>query len=758
MSDINDAILEDIKDLGRALRDHIPTIVGVVVLVLAAAFFLLVTTPDKYRAVSLLMLDSRPSQSQAVPLPEMSMTDEEKVLLTEIEILRSREIADPVIARFSLDKRAEFNPDIPSPSRLERFGQWAQNAIGVDPLVAIGMQVPPAEFGDNAAGVSDHLVPVARFGETEIAAGEEKPGLFPAEVYRKFYAALDTHIRGGSRIVEVAFTSSNAELAQDVANAVSQAYLSMRKQSTIADADATTEWLGDRIKELEGQVQTLEANYANKQEKSGILVDGQAPILTQQIEQLNEHLTELRSDEAQLNARYQRIKSSLAGEQYGSLVQLVDTPQMGALKAELAGKLAELNSLKSSLGERHPRLIASEAEVETIEGRVRMEAEAFVSQLNEQVRAKEDEATSVSARIDSLRGELGGMGQQRADLSGLDRQIAAKRDLLNNFLERRAQLGQAQDQRIVRSPLALVSQASLPQLPASPNRPLLMVVAAVFGLIFGMVLALMIDMMSRRLRRRGQLKRIAGTVRILGYLPPLKSGLLSRSRKATAIYDEAARRLQSSLSLALKTNTGGPGKVVMLTSSQPAEGKTTTSQALAEKAARGGLEVLLVNCDPKKPKGRYEPTLGGQNGVIEVLKGTCPVDLAVTAAIGTEGLHLLPSGDLTEANQDLLGGPAMEALLVELRNSYDLVILDAPPLMSLSYVLSLGAKTDFVAYVARWRRAGVREVIEGVRQFRDHDVTVGLIMTNMHRGAALKFGLRPIQSYYQAYIRTEAEI
>jgi|GEM_PF-6094010 len=759
MSNPQDAILDDVKDLGRALRDHVTAIVVITAVVCAAAFMLLVTTPDKYRAVAMLMLDTRDHQTETVPLPELEMTDEEKILLTEIEIIRSREVADAVINRFSLDKRPEFNPDLPAPSRLERLSAWVADKLGVNPMSALGQSVEPSTF-DESRVAAGRVLPV----DGEISFGTPQgPGLFPAAVYQSVYNALTTRIRGGSRIVEIAFESSDPKLARDVSNAFASTYLDQRKQSTVTEAGDTMEWLDGRVADLQTEVKSLETELATQQEKSGILEEGRASILTQQIEQLNERLTTLRGEEAQLKAQHDRIRQSLAADEYRSLVELVDTPQMGELKAALTEKLAEASRLRSRLGDRHPDLMAAEAEVETIQERVRDEARGYVAQVSEDAMAKADEADATEARLASLRQEMGGMGRQRADLRGLERQIDAKRDLLNSFLERRAQLAMVRDESIVRSPLTLVSKAQEPQLPSSPKRPLLMAVAAAIGLTLGMIFALVLDLMSNRLRRRGQLKKIVSEARILGYLPPnttswARSLALGGQKKQAALYDEAARRLQSSLLLELKMHGPQPGKVVMFTSSQPGEGKTTTAQALAEKAARSGQQVLLMGCDPKKPKGRYEPTIGEQNGVVEVLKGKCPVDLTTTIVAGFENLEFLPSGNLNESNQDLLGGPGMDNLLAKLRTMYDIIIIDAPPVMSLSYVLPLGIKSDLVAYVARWRRAGVKEVIEGVRQFREYDTSVGLVMTNMHRGAAIKFGLRPIQSYYQSYVGPTAEI
>jgi uncharacterized protein involved in exopolysaccharide biosynthesis/Mrp family chromosome partitioning ATPase len=759
MSSTPDAILDDMKDLGRALRDHVTAIIVVTVLVCTAAFVLLVTTPDKYRAVAMLMLDTRDHHQEAVPLPELEMTDEEKILLTEIEIIRSREIVDEVISRFALDKRPEFNPDLPAPSRMDRLALWMGDRFGVAPLNALTGAPAPAAF-DDAPGAAGRIMPVD--GKT-VYGTPDNPGLFPAAVYQKVYAALTTRIRGGSRIVEIAFQSSDPRLASDVANALAQSYLEQRKQSTVTDASNTMTWLDGRVDGLQGEVNALETSFAKQQEESGILEQGRASILTQRIEQLNERLTTLRGDEAQLKAQYQRIRQGLAADEFTTLVELVDTPQMSALKAALTGKMADASRLRSRLGDRHPDIIAAEAEITTLQDRIKGEARAFVAQVSEDAAAKGQEADAVEGRLSAMRNEIGGMGQQRADLQGLERQIDAKRDLLNSFLERRAQLAMVQDESIVRSPLTLVSQAQEPQLPSSPRRPLLMAVAAAIGLMLGMISALLLDLMSNRLRRRGQLKKIVAEVRILGYLPPIKSswakGLaLGGAKKSAAIYDEAARRLQGSMLLELKMHGSTPGKVVMFTSSQPGEGKTTTAQALAEKAARSGQQVLLMGCDPKRPKGRYEPTIGGQNGVMDVLKGRCRVDMAKTIVAGFENLDFLPSGQLNESNQDLLGGPGMDTLLDTLKADYDLIIIDAPPVNSLSYVLPLGIKSDLVAYVARWKRAGVKEVIEGVRQFRDYDTSVGLVMTNMHRGAAIKFGLRPIQSYYQSYVGPAAEI
>lgn len=746
MSALSDLIFDDLRTLFMSLYDHAWAIIVMTMLFCTGAFYFLITTPDQYTALSLVMFDPRDSQTEALRRPASLLTDEDKYLLSEIEILRSREIATAVIKDFALHQRPEFNADLPSPSRRHRFLNWLHQTLPPSIIAWLPLPEPTPDFP------TLHLDAVMINNGTVTSASDQ----ITAKVYRAFAASLGTRIRGGSRVIEISFRSRDPELAAAVANKLTEEYFSQKTRADMTLANVSTEWIDDRIENLQKEVRDLETALVTAQQSAGILEIGTPSILTQQIEQLTERLTTVSGERAAHTAHAEGIRRSLGQGDYGKLAELVDTPEMTQLKAELSARMSEVNQLRVSLRELHPRLIAAEAQLKTIRDRIQSEALAYIHRVDQNVIKKSREEQDLNDQLSRLRRESASMSQSIADLSAMERNIAAKRDILKSFLEQRAQLAMFRDERAVQNSLRLVSVADVPKEPTGPRRKLFMLIAAAVGMAFGMILALSIDLFTRRLTRRGQVKALVERVMVLGYLPPFLPlwhiWRMGRTKRRRGLFDEAIRRLHSEIALELKEDEKRAGKVVLFTSSQPKEGKTVSAQAIAEVAAKGGQRVLLMDCDPKNAAMRFERDVPPPPGVVDILEKNASLDFAIMASPDIKLLDRIYSGKLTEDNQGLLGGKLMDGLISDLRSLYDLIIIDSPPLISLSYVLSLSNKADLVVFLARWRKVQMRDVVNCIAEFRKHDIPVGVVFTDMPHSVAKKYGLTPIRSYYQAYV------
>lgn len=772
MNDNGDLVFDDLRNLVLGLRDHAGVISVTLAVVLLGGFYLVAGLPDRYSAIALVMLDPREVTPDVIRRPEANLVQADEVLLSEIEIMRSREVAREVILAFDLAGRPEFNSDLADTPHWHRAAAWLEERVPGEWIDVAGEVLGEfddqglfAQIGGLVAKDGAPSGPVDRAGDTaELSSTPSSTGGdrdIPAAVYRAFADALGTTIRGGSRVVEISFESRDPKLAAEVANAVATAYLDRRLEADLTAAGSSAIWLETRISTLRDELHGLETDLAEAEEKAGILGAESASLLNRQIARLSDSLSTVRSEAAALQAQRVRVENAFNAEQYEVLADLVARPEMDQLKAALDTRLRQIKNLATRLGERHPEMVAATAELAQTEGRIREEARAFVQSVEDDLFTKHQQEADLERRITELRGRMGAMGRELADVKALERDVVARRDLLNSYLDRRARLESLGEKGAIDANLQIVSEAGVPQKASAPNRTLMMGVIGAFGLALGAGLALTVDLFSRGLMRRGQLRVLAKSARILGYLPSDRSikrkfRLFGSSGAEASLYYESIRRIQSSLLLELDRGSDNPKKIILVTSSEPAEGKSTTARILAEKAASSGLGVILVDCDPKKPRRGTEARLEPEPGVIEVLQGKAALDDIIESAAGTERLHFLSSGAISETTQDLLGGRRMDNLLGDLRDRFDLIVLDSPPVLALSYVLPLGEKSDLVLYLARWRRVRLRAVLDGMGMFRDYEVPLVVAITGMSHKTAAKFGLRPIQTYYQRYLGRRA--
>lgn len=225
----------------------------------------------------------------------------------------------------------------------------------------------------------------------------------------------------------------------------------------------------------------------------------------------------------------------------------------------------------------------------------------------------------------------------------------------------------------------ILAQAKQPTAPSSPNILRNLAVGLILGIVGGIGVALLRNVLDTKIRDEHAIRSISdspllGAISFDASVPDHPVVVAESPRSAPA---EAVRRLRTNLQF---IGTGTGSKTVVITSSIPGEGKSTTSINLAVSLADAGSRVLLVDADLRRPSVAEYLGLEGGAGLTSVLIGRA--DLAdVIQPWGTNGLHVLPSGQVPPNPSELLGSPAMAAVLEELAPSYDVILLDTPPLL-----------------------------------------------------------------------------
>ena len=259
----------------------------------------------------------------------------------------------------------------------------------------------------------------------------------------------------------------------------------------------------------------------------------------------------------------------------------------------------------------------------------------------------------------------------------------------------------------------IVSRARTPSEPSSPNTPLLLVGGLVAALMLALAAVGLAEMLDRGLRHAEDVEQRLGKPS-LGQAPLLRS-VAEKADRGLAPADYVLKRPLSPFAEAFRTMRAAilhsrPGRkvqVVALCSALPDEGTSTTALSLARISALAGGRVVLVDCDLRRRAVarmlRIEPDLG----LLEVLEGSATLEAALRLDEGS-GAWVLPLARGGATSRDVLGGAEMEAVTARLRETFDLVILDTPPLLATSEARVLAARADAAVLLARWRRTPTR--------------------------------------------------
>jgi capsular exopolysaccharide synthesis family protein len=324
----------------------------------------------------------------------------------------------------------------------------------------------------------------------------------------------------------------------------------------------------------------------------------------------------------------------------------------------------------------------------------------------------------------SLGASAGALVNNNADqvrLRELEREAAAARAVYESFLQRsheitgQGQLGQTSAQ--------LVSEAEPPNAPSSPRLLLGLVLAMLIGLIAGAVAGFAAEALDDTVKSSDDVEQRLGlpALAVVPTIDPKALRLLAPEdrhpagylvEKPLSPYAEAFRVMRTSL---LYADVQRDAKVVAVTSALPDEGKTTCALSLARVAALGGQRVAIVDCDLRRRALNHVLNIHPRVGLIEVLSGqrawrdVCGVD-------EPSGAHVIPLAETALTPRDMFSLPAMEDLLLDLREHYDLIILDCAPVLVAADARLVAGQADSAILVARWRKTRLREAEDAVRQ------------------------------------------
>lgn len=575
---------------------------------------------------------------------------------------------------------------------------------------------------------------------------------------------------GRSTIVKIQFTDRSPALAASVANAVAENYIDARYRSKLEIAERAADYLHRRSAELQAEMirsdRKLTEFRANSQARGRDL--GQ---LKAEMDGLNERIVAATADREKAASRLAVAEERVRKNGLIALLAWEAPPGTNPYLDRLRGALAALRirGAASEIGqESHGLESQLEAAGQSVLASMRMNLDAATGQVR-----------SMEQSLQKIRQEVNAVEAEGVQLNALQSEATANQAVYENFANRwkaTEQVGFDEARGWI------VSRADMPLHPSSPKIPLILIGTLVAATGVGLSNALLKEYSGRRtIRCLDDVDAYLGPVRVLGAIPELRS----KSRNASdvsgvssgndPILTEAVVGLYTSLSMAVENSSGasagavrsdepamvGFGQLVLVTSAMEAEGKSTTTAALAAAASSTGKRVAVVDCDLREPSLHTMFGLDLTPGVAECADGVVGFASALQRDAAT-GVWILPAGNIQEAPQRVLHSIGMARLLSQLRDSFDLVLLDAPPVLPVSDARKLAPLADHTVLVIAWSRTPWNASKLALRMLDEAGARLaGAVLTriNVSRVGAFEFPEAEIyRKPYSKYRRTHGRI
>ena len=645
--------------------------VAIAVFILTTAVMMIqgYTNVQLFQARGQLLIEDE--RSTAVPgLQSTENTyyeDPEPYYNTQYRILKGRDLTRRVVTRLHLENVPEFNGTAAPPRTPFSLIRDVQSRVvhWIKPPSPAQSETPKVdETADESALVSAFI------------------GRVTVEPIKQ------------SRLVDVSFTSADANFAALAVNTLMDEYTEQNLAIKLESSQNMLEWLEKELDKQLNKVQESEQALATYREKQNAMsLDDKQNIVGQRLTALNEALIKSRTEKIQKESLYNQVKA-LNGPA-DAIPAIANSPQIQALKAKLNELFREKTRLEERYQSKHPAVQANAAQIQDTQRQIEFETAKAIQTIRNDYETAVLQERTLGANLEAAKGDAQDLSRKSVGYNVMEREARSNRQVYESLLQREKELRVSSNSR--QNNVRIVDRAEVPKSAIAPAGRRTWLVSMFVGFVLAMGVAFGLDYMNDTIKTPEDVSRRL-KLPFLGLVPSIrgeKHPLLTSSH-VPHDFGESFRALRT----ALISKYPEPGtKLVLVTSAQPLEGKTTTAANIAMALAYGGSRVLLIDADMRRP-GLHRPLrLTNDRGLSQVLVGQARVRDVIQRTVDPN-LLAITAGKTPPNPSELLASERMRMLLTNLTHGpFDWIIVDTPPVLAVTDAVILAPMVSGVTYV-----------------------------------------------------------
>lgn len=766
-------------DYWRAIRKRLWLVIGVTVLVTTLTAIYMARRPNVYAARAVVQVDSEQTN------PDLVTSDRQRPVLnsdpayfnTQLQLLLSDSLLRRTIKENNLDTNKEFlqakEEGAVSPWRsiLRSIGLATDDRRSKD-------KTQEDLLAENALATSEEIAEAVRL-QPFVEVLKRNMEIDPRRESRA--TVKDT------RLIDISFKHTNPELAAFVVNSIAKTFTDINQEKRSGTSKKTNTFLQDRIAALQTEIQNDEQKLVSLTQSAGILkTEGEQTIVIDRLSGLNKQL--LDAENARKTAEADYLAVSESPDKVKALAETLTarytTERENTIQALQTDTLKKINDLRNQRTEKEQLFEEGAPELKQIDNQIKQYQDSIdnavakfkkdlegyrsrvSSDLLQNLRTKylQTKAQEDKIRVDFNKqyAEAQGQNKSAVDIKLLQQNIDTNRgflDKLRNQISGNDIAAQGTDNNISVTEIAIP-----PDIPVSPRRLMTVAAALILSTLFGMGLALFLEYLDDTIRTTEEIENFLqlpalAAIPTMDSLPKRKLLLVGSgesepetpgsplliSADSRSSLAEAYRHLRTSI---LLSTAGHAPKSLLITSSLPSEGKTTTATNTAISLAQTGARVLIIDADMRRP--RLHSIFGVENGNgLSTLLSSELTDADVNSAIKQDEkskLFLLTSGPIPPNPAELVGSEQMASLLRVLQTKFTHVVVDSPPIASFTDGVLIASMVDGVILVVNAGRSS-RQVVKRSRQLL-HEIGAkifGVVLNNVNLNNKDNY------YYYQSY-------
>jgi polysaccharide biosynthesis transport protein len=703
-----------LRDHWRVIRKHMWLIAACIIgTVLATALVIFMMTPIYTAETTLLIERQAPRVLNIRDVLSESYGPDDLVVdfyKTQYEILKSRALAAWVIREQGLETNGLFTEGGFVARLWGKAKGWAGRFFGRAPTT-----------------VEEHPL--------EVDPKEVDPKAVEA-----YLSMLDIKPIRQTRLLKIAFSTPDADLSARVANAHAQDYIRQGLRLRTQANEEAQRFLEEKLAELKGRVEQSEAALNRYRRDSKVIsLTDKENIVVDRLSDLNRRVSEAEAERITLESRFHLIRK----RDYNSLPAVIDSALIQSLKEQLVPLETEYAKLSRLYKPGHRPLDQLQAQMEALRRQLRQEMQRVVAGIESSYLAAEARERALRAKMEKQKAATLALKDASVEYAILAREVDTNHQLYDGVLQRMKEMGVAAALRA--SNVSIIDKAEPPHTPSRPKKLQSLLLSALVALIGGVGLAFLLEYLDNTLKTPDEVERYLRLPNLgvvpdffsldgqghapqklssrwhspvrhrklrdgqkyapqrLPSLPSQLPGSLASGKEPGLVLSpppfsvviEAYRMLRTAI---LLSQAGGSPKTILFTSSIFGEGKTVTVVNTAIVFAQMGGRVLVIDADLRRPN--CHRALGMRNGfgLTEILTGQRePIEVIRPTA--TNHLFLLSAGSPPPNPAELVGSQKMQETMTSLREQYDYILIDSPPVMQVSDAVVLSTIVDGVVLV-----------------------------------------------------------
>lgn len=680
---------------------------SIVTFVMVSTILTLRLITPLYTSTALVIIRS---QSDNIPNLDNILTGlgvDSEAVNSEIEILQSDELINKVIERLELRKSHEFNDALRPkgfPAVLASVNRFT-------------IYLPP-EWRDVILGImNEQLSKLAK-------PTKEEPGEIDlARVRRNLRSRLEVAPKGRSRVVSVSFTSEVPKLAAEFVEVLTEEYITAQLLARFNAAQQAVKLLNNSVEVLRKRAEKSEEiveKFRNEQGLIGVRRGGDVgeshDLVSQQLKEVSRRIVSVRAKRDIEREKLSEVRMLLNQPNGVRLAaQILESSLLRVLKEQFANLERRKAELSTVYGANHPTTLNILAEYKKLKSNITAEVKEIINKIENDVILVSKEYKTLVENLSALKRRAAKNNQSMIRLRSLERDSDSDREILETFLIRFKESQLRDSMSFQQANARVISHASVPETPSYPRRTMTLFGAGIGGIFLGALIILIVEQLRSGFRSSQEIFDATGW-RVRALIPEFTGTKLKKRYLATylvrnplSMAAEAFRTLYTSIKI---SSGDAPLKTILVTSSVPNEGKSTTVSCIAVMRALAGDKVLVIDADLREPTQHKIFNVSREPGLSSVLAGDNMDAENLIVRHEETGVYVIPAGSIRADAFDLTDNKYISKLISVLKTQFDLILVDSPPVSAVSDALILNQIVDCTILAVRWAKTS-RKAVQG---------------------------------------------